>query len=166
MSDIANVHLMMNYLRGAYKILEEEWQKAARSIGLTQAEQHTIWIVSLEKEATISRIAELGLWDVSTVMQVVKRLKEKELIDVKKKDSDRRVSYVVLTEKGNSKKEESAQFSYKIYDYLKEYLEESDENQAFMEEVVAFYRKMNQHFHGREFVNWIDQTNKELRNPS
>jgi MarR family transcriptional regulator, protease production regulatory protein HPr len=164
MQDLANVHLIMNHFRGAYKVLEEEWQKSAKQIGLTQAEQHIIWIVSLEKEATITRIAELGLWDVSTVMQVVKRLKEKGYIVVKKKTSDRRISYVVLTESGNEKKKESEQHTYRLYDFIKKFLNKSEKNATFLGQMLHFYEEVNQHFYGREFVNWIDSTYKGIAN--
>lgn len=109
MSEVADMHMMMNYVRGVYKVLEEDWQKSAKALGLTQAEQHILWIVSFEQEATISRIAQLGLWDVSTVMQVIKRLKEKGLVQMLKKDHDRRISYVSLTEEGAKKQEMSAE---------------------------------------------------------
>jgi MarR family protease production transcriptional regulator HPr len=162
MQDTGNVHMLLNYLRGAYKVLEEEWQKAAKEIGLTQAEQHILWIVFIEKEATITRVADLGLWDVSTVMQVVKRLKDKGLIKVKKKANDRRISYVELTEAGYIKRKQSEQHTYKLYDFLKDYFGQSDENAKFMYESMKFYREMNQHFHGREFASWIESSAKGI----
>ncbi|WP_408006675.1 MarR family winged helix-turn-helix transcriptional regulator [Pseudalkalibacillus sp. A8] len=156
----------MNYLRGTYKILEEEWQKSARSIGLTQAEQHVLWIVHLEKEATITKIATIGLWDVSTVMQVITRLKQKGLITLIKKSSDRRVSYAVLTDKGQEKHEESKQFSYKLYEYLEDFREDSNENKKFVEDLLKFHRELNRHFHGSEFIEWTEQTAKAMKKGS
>ncbi|MCF6408361.1 MarR family transcriptional regulator [Pseudalkalibacillus salsuginis] len=164
--NIPNLHIMMNYLRGTYKVLEEEWQKSARSIGVTQAEQHVLWIVHLEKEATITKIATIGLWDVSTVMQVITRLKQKGLITLIKKSSDRRVSYAVLTDKGQEKYEESTQFSYKLYEYLENFREDSHENKTFVEELLIFHRELNKHFHGSEFIEWTEQTAKALQNRS
>ncbi|WLD91953.1 MarR family transcriptional regulator [Alkalihalobacillus sp. AL-G] len=157
-----NLHIMMNYLRGTYKILEEEWQKAARSIGLTQAEQHVLWIVELEREATITRIANVGLWDVSTVMQVINRLKQKGYITLIKKNDDRRVSYAVLTDEGRQKQKQSAAFSYKLYEYLIEFDQQSTDNRKFLEEMITFHRNLNQHFHGKEFIDWTEQTAKDL----
>ncbi|MGP4081008.1 MarR family winged helix-turn-helix transcriptional regulator [Pseudalkalibacillus sp. R45] len=164
--NLANLHIMMNYLRGTYKVLEEEWQKSARSIGLTQAEQHVLWIVQLEKEATITKIATIGLWDVSTVMQVITRLKQKGFITLTKKSSDRRVSYAVLTEKGKEKYEESKQFSYKLFEYLESFGENSNENRQFVENLVKFHRELNQHFHGSEFIDWTEQTAKTMNKGS
>ncbi|WP_349407698.1 MarR family transcriptional regulator [Pseudalkalibacillus sp. SCS-8] len=163
---LSNLHIMMNYLRGTYKVLEEEWQKSARSIGLTQAEQHVLWIVQLEQEATITRIASIGLWDVSTVMQVITRLKQKGYITLVKKDADRRVSYAVLTELGKEKFQESKEFSYKLYDYLENYSQLSNENSEFLEKLMEFHRDLNKHFHGTEFIDWAEKTAKTLKKGS
>lgn len=157
-----NQHIMMNYLRGTYKALEEEWQKSARNIGLTQAEQHVLWIVELEKEATITRIANIGLWDVSTVMQVINRLKQKGYLKLIKKSTDRRVSYAVLTEEGHKKQQETAEFSYKLYDYLAEYAKQSTDNEKFLQQMVSFHRDLNLHFHGNEFIDWTEKSAKFL----
>ncbi|MCF6137801.1 MarR family transcriptional regulator [Pseudalkalibacillus berkeleyi] len=159
---MANMHMMMNYLRGAYKVLEEEWQKSARSIGLTQAEQHVLWIVHLEKEATITKIASIGLWDVSTVMQVITRLKQKGFITLTKKVADRRVSYALLTELGEQKIQESYQFSYKLYDYLEDYSKQSDDNLQFLKQLMEFHKDLNQYFHGSDFIDWTERTSKTL----
>lgn len=160
---MANMHMMMNYLRGTYKVLEEEWQKSARSIGLTQAEQHVLWIVHLEKEATITKIASIGLWDVSTVMQVITRLKQKGFITLTKKVADRRVSYALLTELGEQKIQESYQFSYKLYDYLEDYSKQSDDNLQFLKQLMEFHKDLNQYFHGSDFIDWTERTSKTLQ---
>lgn len=162
MSDIANMHMMMNYLRGVYKVLEDEWQKSAKSLGLTQAEQHILWIVSFEKEATISRIAQIGLWDVSTVMQVIKRLKEKGLIQLLKKDHDRRISYVILTEKGADKQRQSMDSTNKVFEFLQTW-SGNQENQVFIDQLTGLHKDMNKHFHGSEYVEWIEETGRQLQ---
>ncbi len=164
--NMSNLHIIMNYLRGTYKVLEEEWQKSARSIGLTQAEQHVLWIVHLEKEATITKIASIGLWDVSTVMQVITRLKQKGLITLMKKAADRRVSYATLTDLGEQKIQESYEFSYKLYDYLEDYSKQSDDHLKFMKQMMDFHKELNQYFHGSEFIDWTERTSKSLRDGS
>lgn len=166
MHDISNLHMMVNYIRGVYKVLDEEWQRSAKEIGLTQAEQHVIWIVYLEKEATITRIAEVGLWDISTVMQIIKRLKHKELVVVKKKINDRRISYVELTEEGQLKRQQSAQCSNKLYEFIKNYFDESETKDMtdFKEQSIELYRQINRRFHGTEFISWIEKTSKGMVN--
>ncbi|EIT87298.1 transcriptional regulator Hpr [Fictibacillus macauensis ZFHKF-1] len=161
MSDLAKMHMMMNYLRGVYKVLEDEWQKSAKAIGLTQAEQHILWIVSFEKEATITRIAQLGLWDVSTVMQVIKRLKEKGFIQLMKKDHDRRISYVTLTAEGVEKQQQSSADRNPVFSYFEKWSQDIDKEQ-FTAQLVALHKDINEHFHGKEYVQWIEHTGNQL----
>lgn len=155
--DSIQTHKLMNYMRGTYKVLENEWQKNAREIGLTQAEQHVMWIVYLEEEVTITKISEIGLWDVSTVMQVLKRLKNKRFVKLEKKANDRRVSYVTLTEEGQTKVEASTQYSYAVMNYLDEYRSKSVENAEFLDAMYEFQMEFNQYFHGSEFVKWVER---------
>ena len=155
--DSIQTHKLMNYMRGTYKVLENEWQKNAREIGLTQAEQHVMWIVYLEHEVTITRISEIGLWDVSTVMQVLKRLKNKSFVKLEKKANDRRVSYVTLSEEGVVKVNASSQYSYAVMNYLDEFKAKSRENAEFLEEMYQFQMDFNKHFHGGEFVKWVEK---------
>ncbi|WP_347549699.1 BlaI/MecI/CopY family transcriptional regulator [Pseudalkalibacillus hwajinpoensis] len=155
--DSIQTHKLMNYMRGTYKVLENEWQKNARAIGLTQAEQHVMWIVYIEKEVTITRISEIGLWDVSTVMQVLKRLKNKAYVRLDKKSNDRRVSYVSLTEEGQEKIDASARYSYAVMKYLDEYRNQSQENAEFLDAMYQFQMDFNKHFHGHEFVKWVEK---------
>lgn len=155
--DPIRTHKLLNYMRGTYKVLENEWQKNAKEIGLTQAEQHVMWIVFTENEATITRISEVGLWDVSTVMQVLKRLKNKGFVIIEKKNSDRRISYVRLTEEGLTKIEASSKYSYSVGEYIDEYRSRSKEHAQFLEELYEFQLEFNKHFHGSDFVNWIEK---------
>jgi MarR family transcriptional regulator, protease production regulatory protein HPr len=161
MSQLSDTHMMINYMRGVYKVLEEDWQKSAKTIGLTQAEQHILWIVSLEEDITISKIAYYGLWDVSTVMQVIKRLKDKGLVKLEKKNDDRRISYVYLTEKGIEKHKDSKSFNCQIYNFLQEWLEDGNK-QEFYKDLIQLHKDLNKHFHGEEFVDWVEDTGKRL----
>ncbi|TMW73718.1 MarR family transcriptional regulator [Alteribacter natronophilus] len=151
-------HLLMNYIRGMAKTLEEEWQTGAKQLGLTLAEQHIMWIVYLEDRASISTIAKVGLWDRSTVMQVIKRLVNKGLVQVQKDESDLRVSYVILTEAGHEKRKQTQSSSFKLFEFIQEYQKEKPE---FMKELVDFHREANRYFHGEEFVEWVEKTTEE-----
>ncbi|PYZ98544.1 hypothetical protein CR205_08145 [Alteribacter lacisalsi] len=151
-------HLLMNYIRGMAKTLEEEWQAGAKELGLTLAEQHIMWIVYLEERASISTIAKVGLWDRSTVMQVIKRLVNKGLVLVEKDESDLRVSYVKLTDQGHQKRKQTQSASFELFEFIQEYQKEKPE---FIEELVAFHREANRHFHGEEFVEWVERTTSE-----
>ncbi|MBU8907775.1 MarR family transcriptional regulator [Desertibacillus haloalkaliphilus] len=161
-NSIKDVHLIMNYTRGLYKILEDDWQKAAQQIGLTLAEQHALWIIYFEQKAPMSRIAEVGLWDLSTVMQIVKRLKEKGLVKTEKDENDLRISYVLLTEKGKQKHEQSKELEIRLDDFVDEYSKQSDETKHFMKQMISFLADANRHFHGEDFIHWVNRTTKAL----
>lgn len=150
-----NPHLLLNYFRGVAKVIEEDWQKAARSKGLTQAEQHTLWVVFFEGRASISTIAQFGLWDRSTVMQVVKRLKEKGLVFIEKDEKDLRVSYVMLTEEGKKRRAETRTSHYEFIEYMTELMKEDPDG---FQNLLKMLEKINRRYYGEEFINWVEQT--------
>jgi MarR family transcriptional regulator, protease production regulatory protein HPr len=159
--DNVSLHTIINHWRGMYKALENDWQTSAKDLGLTTAEQHMLWIIYFENEATMTRIAEIGLWDISTVVQVANRLKQKGYIKTLKHDHDRRISYCTLTPEGEEIREKSGQYTYKTYEYLASI---NDEENHFFTTLSAFQRQFNEHFHGKEFVEWVDRTSKIHKN--
>ncbi len=159
--DQALLHVMINHWRGMYKVLENDWQAVAKETGVTPAELHVLWILSLEPKATMTKIAELGLWDLSTVAQMVNRLKKKKLLKTFKNNQDRRVSYCNLTPLGLEKVEESKEYSYKFLNYVKEQGDSKDDSNV-IENLHAFQVGFNRHFHGNEFVDWVDKSSKKL----
>lgn len=161
--EIHEIHKIMNHWRGMYKVLEQDWQKVAKEHGLTPAEQHVIWILHFEKEATMTRIADIGLWDVSTVMQMTKRLQEKGLIETKKMDHDRRISYVSLTEEGRNRREKTENYDYQIVDCINQIISEKGYSPEFLHELSEFQKAFNERFHGKDFVNWVERTSNELQ---
>ncbi|MBB5173025.1 MarR family winged helix-turn-helix transcriptional regulator [Texcoconibacillus texcoconensis] len=152
-------HLLLNYIRGFSKYMEDEWQANARSLGLTLAEQHLLWIVHLKENPTISTIAVLGLWDRSTVMQVIKRLQRKGLVDIEKDEKDLRVSYVLLTEEGKRKREQSRHYSMNFFEFIENY---RMKHPRFYDDLIAFHREANRYFHGEQFVHWVEKSSENF----
>lgn len=157
MDEKMNPHLILNYFRGASKVMEEDWQSAAKSVGLTQAEQHTLWVIFFEGGASVSTIAKYGLWDRSTVMQVLKRLKEKGLVSIEKDDRDLRVSYVKLTKEGEEKRAQSRQVNY---NFLKLIEKLKLEDPVGFNNLVKFLEEINRNYYGEDFIKWVQLTNK------
>lgn len=151
--------LLLNYFRGMSKIMEEEWQANARDIGLTLAEQHAIWIIDSKGKASVTEIAKIGLWDRSTVMQILKRLEEKQIVYSTKNKKDLRVTYIALTEEGKQKRIESESKSYKLIDFIMNY----QGPDGFREAFIDFHRELNRHFHGDEFIEWVEETAGNLK---
>lgn len=160
--DQALLHVMINHWRGMYKVLEHDWQKVAKEIGVTASELHVLWILSLEKSAPMTRIAELGLWDVSTVAQMVTRLKKKMLINTTKNKNDRRISYCELTPLGIETVKKSKELPYQFVDFISDQKGDSPNKKELIENLRSFQIEFNRHFHGKEFVEWIDKTEKQL----
>jgi MarR family transcriptional regulator, protease production regulatory protein HPr len=157
------LHVIINLVRGLHKTLEHDLENAAKHYGLTAAEHHILCIVFVEKEATMTQIAEKGLWDVSTVMQVIKRLKEKNLVTSSKRPNDRRITYVKLTEKGLEIQKQSFIHEYRLFNYIEEKLENGSElDQKEAEVVLKFFKELNEHFNGQEFTNWIFNSQKKI----
>jgi MarR family transcriptional regulator, protease production regulatory protein HPr len=155
MENLTNLHAMLNHFRAASKVIDIDWQKAANLVGLTQAELHTLWIVYFDGRASITTIANHGLWDRSTVMQVVKRLKEKGLVTVEKDHNDLRVSYVILTEEGKKRQMSTANAEFDSLYFIQQLREKDKEG---FNKLMSFIVEFNKNYHGEDYVEWVDKT--------
>ena len=63
-------------------------------------EHHILWISYHLKGASISDVAKFGVMHVSTAFNFSKKLEERELLSFSKRDTDKRNTYVELTQKG------------------------------------------------------------------
>ncbi len=154
---------MLNYFRATYKVVDEDWQKSAQEVGITQSEQHMIWIIYFEKKVSMSQIAKVGLWDLSTVMQVIKRLKTKGLVQTIKDENDLRISYVMLTPAGEEKRKETSEFSYRFSEYIMDYLNHNEEQRKRLEGAFLFVKDFCKHYHGHDFVQWVERTSNSSK---
>lgn len=146
------LHYLLNNFRAMYKVLENDWERSAQNMGITKAEQHLLWIVYSEKEVTVSRLSDLCLLKVSTVMQVLKRMEEKRLINQIKRQEDRRVTYVSMTTLGYETIRTSTTFEYHFLNYFQE-MDESKRTQ-----ILDCVQDLNRHFYGDAFVQWVEKT--------
>ncbi|WP_226658890.1 MarR family winged helix-turn-helix transcriptional regulator [Pseudalkalibacillus hwajinpoensis] len=149
------LHYIMNHMRAAFKVLDKEWQLAAKDLGITQAEQHILWIVYLEKSITLTKLAEFSLLDISTVAQVIARMTKKDLIIQSKMDQDRRITYVSLSPEGENILHTSSTYEYQFWNYMKEM------DPQKLAEFMSIISDMNKHFYGHSFVEWVEQTSKK-----
>ncbi|MFA9556014.1 MarR family winged helix-turn-helix transcriptional regulator [Evansella sp. AB-rgal1] len=147
------IHKLLNYIRGLGKVLEEDWQATAKELGLTLAELHVVWIVGTNNKLSITNIAKIGLWDRSTVMQIIKRLRAKDIVTITKDDKDLRVTFVTLTKEGEEKRKLSENANTRFLHYMDMY---QNENIQSMKEVLTFFKDSNTYFHNVEFINWVE----------
>ena len=146
------LHYLLNNFRAMYKVLENDWERSAQNMGITKAEQHLLWIVYLEEEITVSRLSDLCLLKVSTVMQVLKRMVEQGLVSQIKRQEDRRITYVSMTTLGYEAIRTSTSYEYRFLNYFQE-MDESKRTQ-----MLDCVQEFNRHFYGEAFVHWVEKT--------
>lgn len=86
--------------KALWKSIEKDWQQWIKPFDLNINEHHILWIAYHLKGASISEIAKFGVMHVSTAFNFSKKLEERGLLSFSKKESDKRNTYIELTEKG------------------------------------------------------------------
>jgi MarR family transcriptional regulator, protease production regulatory protein HPr len=88
--------------KALWKSIEKDWQQWIKPFDLNINEHHIIWIAYHLNGASISDVAKFGVMHVSTAFNFSKKLEERGLLKFSKKESDKRNTYIQLTEKGES----------------------------------------------------------------
>lgn len=158
-----DMHMILNYIRGLYKVLEPDWMKISNELDLTTSELHALWVIDYGEKITMSKIAEIGLWDISTVMAVVKRIEKKGLVTVSKSGPDKRVTYVRLTDSGLEKKNKAASLfkTFRIDQYLDDLWNSNERSKENVQAILNFAKEINEHFHSEEYSKWLEATSPE-----
>ncbi|HSI67591.1 MAG TPA: HTH-type transcriptional regulator Hpr [Planococcus sp. (in: firmicutes)] len=86
--------------KALWKAVEKDWQMWIKPYDLNINEHHILWISYHLRGASISDVAKFGVMHVSTAFNFSKKLEERELLSFSKRDTDKRNTYVELTEKG------------------------------------------------------------------
>lgn len=86
--------------KALWKSIEKDWQQWIKPADLNINEHHILWIAYHLNGASISDVAKFGVMHVSTAFNFSKKLEERELLEFSKKESDKRNTYIKLTEKG------------------------------------------------------------------
>lgn len=88
--------------KALWKSIEKDWQQWIKPADLNINEHHILWIAYHLNGASISDVAKFGVMHVSTAFNFSKKLEERELLTFSKKESDKRNTYIQLTEKGEN----------------------------------------------------------------
>jgi MarR family transcriptional regulator, protease production regulatory protein HPr len=91
---------MAQMSKALWKTVEKDWQQWIKPYDLNINEHHILWIAYHLKGASISEIAKFGVMHVSTAFNFSKKLEERGLLEFSKKESDKRNTYIKLTNKG------------------------------------------------------------------
>ncbi|MDZ5470204.1 HTH-type transcriptional regulator Hpr [Bacillus sp. 31A1R] len=88
--------------KALWKSVEKDWQQWIKPFDLNINEHHILWIAYHLNGASISDVAKFGVMHVSTAFNFSKKLEERGLLNFSKKESDKRNTYIQLTEQGES----------------------------------------------------------------
>ncbi|MEK4149070.1 HTH-type transcriptional regulator Hpr [Robertmurraya sp. FSL W8-0741] len=86
--------------KALWKSIEKDWQQWIKPADLNINEHHILWIAYHLNGSSISDVAKFGVMHVSTAFNFSKKLEERGLLKFSKKESDKRNTYIKLTEKG------------------------------------------------------------------
>ncbi|MBU8880010.1 HTH-type transcriptional regulator Hpr [Bacillus sp. FJAT-29790] len=86
--------------KALWKSVEKDWQQWIKPYDLNINEHHILTIAYHLNGASISDVAKFGVMHVSTAFNFSKKLEERGLLKFSKKESDKRNTYIQLTEEG------------------------------------------------------------------
>ncbi|WP_077211102.1 HTH-type transcriptional regulator Hpr [Bacillus dakarensis] len=86
--------------KALWKSIEKDWQQWIKPFDLNINEHHILWIAYHLNGASISDVAKFGVMHVSTAFNFSKKLEERGLLKFSKKESDKRNTYIELTDEG------------------------------------------------------------------
>lgn len=86
--------------KALWKSVEKDWQQWIKPFDLNINEHHILWIAFHLNGASISDVAKFGVMHVSTAFNFSKKLEERGYLTFSKKESDKRNTYIQLTEEG------------------------------------------------------------------
>lgn len=88
--------------KALWKSVEKDWQQWIKPYDLNINEHHILWIAYHLNGASISDVAKFGVMHVSTAFNFSKKLEERGYLKFSKKESDKRNTYIQLTEQGEA----------------------------------------------------------------
>lgn len=86
--------------KALWKAVEKDWQNWIKPYDLNINEHHILWISYHLNGASISDVAKFGVMHVSTAFNFSKKLEERGYLRFSKKESDKRNTYIELTQEG------------------------------------------------------------------
>ncbi|WCN38955.1 MarR family winged helix-turn-helix transcriptional regulator [Aneurinibacillus uraniidurans] len=157
-----DLHQVLNTLRAISVVNKDDWETAARKLGLDSAVQLNILsIVYCYEGVRVTQIADWTFWHPSSVVIHVKKMMEKGLVTIGKSDKDGRVVNVFLTDRGREiveLNEEQAPDVFRITNALASLELRYGRNvSALFYECLDF---LAEELHGPEKVYWLRDSEK------
>ncbi|WP_281198926.1 HTH-type transcriptional regulator Hpr [Staphylococcus schleiferi] len=145
-----------------WKNAEIDWQAWLRKSDITMNEHLILLTIYAFERATISDISKYGVMHVSTAFNFAKRLEQQELLSLKKDTSDKRNTFIVLTEKGKQLVEEI----FDQYDESKNHI--FNVSKQYKDEMFHLPNFSDAHYlvsklQGKEFIDDVNLCQENLR---
>lgn len=91
---------MLLVIRALYFCMEEQWSELGKEHRISPAQQHILFLLSVNPSLTPTQISELGCWHISTVTRLLKPLEFKGLVYVSPDTEQRKYKKVSITKEG------------------------------------------------------------------
>lgn len=145
-----------------WKNAESDWQAWLRKSDITMNEHLILLTIYAFERATISDISKYDVMHVSTAFNFAKRLEQQELLSLKKDTSDKRNTFIVLTEKGKQLVEEI----FDQYDESKNHI--FNVSKQYKDEMFHLPNFSDAHYlvsklQGKEFIDDVNLCQENLR---
>jgi DNA-binding MarR family transcriptional regulator len=80
--------------------MEEQWSELGKRHNITPAQQHILFLLSVNQSLTPSQISDLGCWHISTVTRLLKPLSAKGLICISPDPNRKKYKNISITKAG------------------------------------------------------------------
>lgn len=160
----------LNLSRGIYKTIEEDWKANAKAFGLSQPQMHILWILYfLGGSGSMSVLAKMGCWHISTVMDITRRMAKKGLVEIAADNNDLRITNATITPKGKALREQCENEGSK---HMQIYKIAAEKGEQWFDHLIKKMRELCILLNGEELIKeylderykYINQEIKEINN--
>jgi MarR family protease production transcriptional regulator HPr len=159
---IAQIDHFLNLTRIIAKTIDEDWKANAKTVNLTQPQQHILWLLYfLGGSGSMSILAKMGCWHISTVMDITARIAEKGLVEIYQDEKDLRVTVAKITPKGEKlrkQSEENGLAKMRIYKIA------AEKGELWFDNLLSQMRELCIMLNGEETVREFIDNRYELLN--
>lgn len=154
-------HKVSQLSKALWKTVEKDWQNWIKPHDLNINEHHILVIIRNLGRATISQVSQYGVMHVSTVFNFAKNLEKRGYLTMPKSESDKRNTYLELTDKGIEV----------LYQTYKDYSETEDriyEAASDYKEMMMSLPQFNDltyvvsRIYGKDFIEQLNKSHDDL----
>jgi DNA-binding MarR family transcriptional regulator len=91
---------MLLMIRALYFCMEEQWSQLGKEHNISPAQQHILFLLSVNSPLTPTQISELGCWHISTVTRLLTPLEVRGMVRISPDTIQRKFKKVSITNEG------------------------------------------------------------------